>query len=173
MEKKPFNFIFGSKLRQHYLQLGILSLQSCVLLLQGHSLSLQGQDLGLQVVVLRLELLELRFQRLLLRLQRRVLGVKTTPNLSSQLLQELQDKTEVFSRPQKAAGLCRDLQGGIKLKNKHTLGGLSLEKQVTDVAPMEKQERNLQDRCKLGLYNRDWRGSCGCQRANSGFHMSF
>lgn len=73
--KSPFNFTFESKLRKHYLQLGILSLQSCVLLLQGHSLPLQGQDLGLQVVVLRLELLELRLQRLLLCLQRRVLGV--------------------------------------------------------------------------------------------------
>lgn len=97
--KQHFNFIFESTQRQPYLQLGILSLQSCVLLLQGHSLSLQGQDLGLQVVVLRLELLELRFQRLLLRLQRRVLGVQSTQNLSSQLLQELQNKTEGFSRP--------------------------------------------------------------------------
>lgn len=98
---KTLDFISERKLRQHYLQLGILSLQSCVLLLQGHSLSLQGQDLSLQVVVLGLQLLQLRFQRLLLRLQRRVLGggMKATQNLSSQLLQELQDKTQVFSRP--------------------------------------------------------------------------
>lgn len=117
-----------SKLRQHYLQLGILCLQSCVLFLQGRSLSLQGQDLGLQVVVLCLELLELCFQCLLLCLQRCVLGVKTTENLCSQLLQELQDKTKVFSRPQKTAGLCRDLQGGIKLQSKHALGGFVIGK---------------------------------------------